>query len=258
MKISVVSGGFDPLHSGHVSYLKEAKVYGEKLIVALNSDDWLIEKKGKFFLPFSERKIILESLKFVDEVIGFEDDKHGSCINALEKIKEIYPKDEIFFCNGGDRNSSNIPEKKLSEIKFVFSVGGDKKQNASSDILKNWSHNKFQRRWGEFYELFSEKKIKVKELVIFPKKGMSFQRHFHRNEIWFVSEGSCLVNHSKSSENKKEECLLSQADIFRVSKNEWHQIINPFDEVCKIIEIQYGNKVSESDIERLYYYDENS
>ena len=136
MKISVVSGGFDPLHSGHVSYLKEAKVYGEKLIVALNSDDWLIEKKGKFFLPFSERKIILESLKFVDEVIGFEDDKHGSCINALEKIKEIYPKDEIFFCNGGDRNSSNIPEKKLSEIKFVFSVGGDKKQNASSDILK--------------------------------------------------------------------------------------------------------------------------
>ena len=87
---------------------------------------------------------------------------------------------------------------------------------------------------------------------------MSFQRHFHRNEIWFVSEGSCLVNHSKSSENKKEECTLSQADIFRVSKNEWHQIINPFDEVCKIIEIQYGNKVSESDIERLYYYDENS
>jgi len=66
MKISVVSGGFDPLHSGHISYLKEAKVYGEKLIVALNSDDWLVEKKGKFFLPFAERKIILESLKFVD------------------------------------------------------------------------------------------------------------------------------------------------------------------------------------------------
>ena len=85
MKISVVSGGFDPLHSGHISYLKEAKNYGEKLIVALNSDDWLIKKKGKFFLPFSERKIILESLKYVDEVIDFEDDKQGSCINALKK-----------------------------------------------------------------------------------------------------------------------------------------------------------------------------
>lgn len=257
MKISVVSGGFDPLHSGHISYLKEAKNYGEKLIVALNSDDWLIKKKGKFFLPFSERKIILESLKYVDEVIDFEDDKQGSCINALKKIKKNYPKHQITFCNGGDRNSSNIPEKELSKIKFVFSIGGDEKQNASSDILKKWSHNKFDRRWGEFYELFSDKVLKVKELVIFPKKGMSFQRHFHRNEIWFVSEGSCLVNHSSTTEDKKKEYKLSKSDIFRVSMKEWHQIINPFDETCKIIEIQYGNKVSEEDIERLHYYDEN-
>ena len=80
MKISVVSGGFDPIHSGHISYLKALKSHGEILIVALNSDNWLINKKGQNFLSFKERRIILESLKFVDEVIDFADDERGSCI----------------------------------------------------------------------------------------------------------------------------------------------------------------------------------
>ena len=62
MKIVVVSGGFDPIHSGHIAYLEEAKKLGDKLIVALNSDDWLIKKKGKFFMPFAEREIILKNL----------------------------------------------------------------------------------------------------------------------------------------------------------------------------------------------------
>ena len=87
MKIIVVSGGFDPIHSGHISYLKAAKKYGEKLIILLNSDDWLCRKK-KFFLPFNERKMILENLMMVDEVIEFEDDQIGSCINGLKIVKE--------------------------------------------------------------------------------------------------------------------------------------------------------------------------
>ena len=90
-----------------------------------------------------------------------------------------------------------------------------------------------------------------------PKQGMSFQRHLHRNELWFVSEGSCIVNYSKSKESEKKEYKLSTEDIFQVKKNEWHQIINPNSEICKIIEIQYGDEVKESDIERLYYFDEN-
>ncbi len=69
MKISVVSGGFDPLHSGHISYIEDAKKIGDYLIVALNSDDWLLKKKGRFLLPFNERKIILENIKMVDEVM---------------------------------------------------------------------------------------------------------------------------------------------------------------------------------------------
>ncbi len=257
MIISVVSGGFDPLHSGHIQYIKSAKEIGDKLIVALNSDKWIEEKKGKFFLPFFERKIILESLSFVDEVIDFEDDDEGSCKNALKKIKKKYPKDKIIFCNGGDRNKSNIPEQEISEIEFRFSIGGDDKKNSSSEILKNWTFLREKRLWGEFFELYSNKNLKVKELVILPNQGMSFQRHHHRSEIWFVSEGSCEVNHSESDETKKKKYSLSKEDTFYVKKNEWHQITNPSKKVCKIIEIQYGEIVEESDIERLYYFKEN-
>ena len=74
MNIIIVSGGFDPIHSGHIAYLKPAKEEGDRLIVALNSDEWLIKKKSKFFMPFAERKTILENITFVDEVIDFEDD----------------------------------------------------------------------------------------------------------------------------------------------------------------------------------------
>ena len=100
MKVVVVSGGFDPVHSGHIAYFNAAKKLGDKLIVALNSDDWLVNKKGKFFMPFEERSIIIENLKMVDEVIDFEDDENGSASQALIKVKNSYPNEEIIFCNG--------------------------------------------------------------------------------------------------------------------------------------------------------------
>ncbi|MDC1149853.1 adenylyltransferase/cytidyltransferase family protein, partial [Gammaproteobacteria bacterium] len=73
MKIIIVSGGFDPIHSGHIEYFKSAKNLGNKLIVALNSDNWLEKKKGKFFMPFIEREAIVKSIIYVDEVISFDD-----------------------------------------------------------------------------------------------------------------------------------------------------------------------------------------
>ena len=86
MKIIIVSGGFDPIHSGHIAYFKDASKHGHKLIVALNIDEFIIEKKGKFFMPFDERKSIIENLSCVDSVIDFKDDEKGSAINALKKI----------------------------------------------------------------------------------------------------------------------------------------------------------------------------
>ena len=256
MKIIVISGGFDPIHSGHISYIKSAKDIGDHLIVALNSDEWLVNKKKKVFMNIEERRDILINLESVDEVITFKDDKNGSCIDALEKIKNKYPNEEIIFCNGGDRNKDNIPEMVVDDIEFRFGVGGDNKKNSSSSLLKNWKYDSEERIWGSFYNFYDSKEVKVKELIVNPKKGMSFQKHKHRNEIWLVTEGSCEVIYSNEDPNQKEKIILKKFDKFIVNEGQWHQIINPFEEECHIIEIQYGNSVIEDDIERLSYYND--
>jgi cytidyltransferase-like protein len=254
MNIIIVSGGFDPIHSGHIEYFKAAKKHGDKLVVALNSDKWLENKKGKFFMPFSERKTIIESIGCVDQVIDFEDDDIGSCIHALEKAKILFPSDQLFFANGGDRNDGNIPEMSIDGIEFLFSVGGDNKKNSSSWILKNWQYYHEERLWGSFYNLFEEDQVKVKELIVHPGKGMSFQKHFKRSEIWMVSKGSCIVNYSKDSPDNKENIKLNKFDHYLVPVGDWHQITNPFEEICHLIEIQYGEACIEDDIERTEYY----
>ena len=86
---------------------------------------------------------------------------------------------------------------------------------------------------------------------------MSLQRHNHRDEVWFVSKGKCVVNHSKTSHHDIKEITLSKEDVFHVERKHWHQIFNPFEEPCHIIEIQYGEKTSEEDIERIRYYEDN-
>jgi cytidyltransferase-like protein len=254
MKIIIVSGGFDPIHSGHIAYFKAAKEQGDMLVVALNSDDWLINKKGKFFMPFQERKIIIENLSSVDSVIDFDDDDKGSATNALIKVKDMYPNDNIVFANGGDRNKENIPEMSVGGIEFLFSVGGDNKMNSSSWILKKWQYYHEERLWGSFFNLFEEKQVKVKELIVESQKGMSFQKHFKRHEIWMVSKGSCIVNFSKDDPNNKENIQLNKFDHYLVPLGEWHQITNPFKETCHLIEIQYGEECVEDDIERTEYY----
>jgi cytidyltransferase-like protein len=256
MKIVVVSGGFDPIHSGHIAYFANAKKLGDSLVVALNSDDWLKKKKGKYFMDFDERFEIINNLKMVDEVISFKDDDQGSCCNALLHIKDKYPEDQIIFANGGDRNQGNIPEMQVKGIDFRFSVGGDNKKNSSSWILKNYKYEFEDRIWGRFYNLFNDDVVKVKELIVSPKKGLSFQKHFFRSEIWFVSKGSCVVNYSEGAPDDYKEIILKKDETIFIKKEAWHQIINPNNEPCHIIEIQYGKKTVEEDIERLHYYNE--
>lgn len=253
MKISVVSGGFDPIHSGHIGYIQAARKFGDILIVCLNSNDWLTKKKGKFFLPFSERKAILEALSDVDMVIDF-DDSDGSCMNGLLAIKKEFPRDEITFCNGGDRTKQNIPELSIEGINFEFQVGGDEKKNSSSKILNDWLAITEERTWGDFSVLFNSGTVKVKELRISPNSGMSFQRHFERQEIWFIQSGSCKVFLQDKNQRNATENILKQGDLLSLPLECWHQITNPFDEICKIIEIQYGSRVEEADIERQFFF----
>lgn len=256
MKIILVSGGFDPIHSGHISLFNHAKTYGDKLVVLLNSDNWLIKKKGKFFMPYKERENIISNLKMVDAVINFEDDDEGTCINGINKVKEIYKNNKIIFCNGGDRNKKNIPEMIDNDIEFKFGVGGNKKINSSSWILQSNGFQSEERNWGKFYNLFKDSGLKLKELIVNPGKGMSYQRHFYRSEVWFISKGECVVKYSKDDINKDNDIHLKKYDSISIEKKAWHQIINPFDTPCHIIEIQYGEKTDESDIERESRYGE--
>ena len=138
--IVLVSGGFDPIHSGHIKLIQEASKYGD-VAVLLNSDNWLCQKKGKEFLPFSERKIIMNAIKKVIDVISF-DDSDKTCIDGIKKAKSLFKNKIIKFANGGDRNNNTTPEKKFCDennIETLFGIGGNDKSNSSSWILKKWN-----------------------------------------------------------------------------------------------------------------------
>jgi D-beta-D-heptose 7-phosphate kinase/D-beta-D-heptose 1-phosphate adenosyltransferase len=139
MKIVICSGGFDPIHSGHIAYFRAAKRLGDTLVVGVNSDEWLTRKKGKPFMPFRERLEIVQSIKYVDYVMSFNDDDN-SAVLLIDNVKKAWPNDEIIFANGGDRNASNNREADVEGITFVFGVGGSHKMNSSSEILKTWNN----------------------------------------------------------------------------------------------------------------------
>lgn len=257
-RVAVVSGGFDPVHSGHIEYFKAARQLADILVVAVNSDEWLVRKKGATFMPVEERTAIVRAIGYVDRVISF-DDTDNTAKDAIVKVRELYPDYTIVFANGGDRTKENIPEMDVDvqNLEFVFGVGGQDKKNSSSWILKNWKYTHEHRRWGSFSNLFQDEVVKVKELIIAPGSGISYQRHFKRNEIWYVSKGECQIKRSDTTpENFSIIKMVAGDTPILIPKLSWHQIYNTSDKPCHIIEIQYGEETNEDDIERLEYYNE--
>lgn len=242
-KIAVVSGGFDPVHSGHIKLIKAARALGDQLIVGINSDEWLARKKGRAFMPWQERLSVLNNLKQVDEVYTF-DDEDGTACHLLAQVRAHYPKAEIIFANGGDRTQNNIPEMSVPDVEFVFGVGGTDKANSSSWILEEWKAPQTLRPWGYYRVLHEVAGTKVKELTVEPGQTLSMQRHRDRAEYWHISEGRCVV------ESADSESSLETHDNYLIPTNEWHRLYNPFTEPCKIVEIQYGPNCTEDDIER--------
>ena len=142
-KVSLVTGGFDPIHSGHLRYFERAKDFSDYLILGLNGDPWLKRKKGQYFQCWTERADIIRHLDMVDAVISW-DDADDSALGAIAKCLEISEK--VIFCNGGDRNKTNIPEAMGygddPRVEFRYGIGGEDKLNSSSWIL----HNYFNRQ----------------------------------------------------------------------------------------------------------------
>jgi len=142
-KVSLVTGGFDPIHSGHISYFKRAKDLSNYLVVGINTEEWLTRKKGQYFQSWKERAEIIRHLSMVDAVISWEDDDDSAC-GAIAKCLDI--AETVVFANGGDRGENNTPEVEKygsdHRVQFVWGVGGDDKLNSSSWIL----HGYFERQ----------------------------------------------------------------------------------------------------------------
>jgi cytidyltransferase-like protein len=251
MKIVLITGGFDPLHSGHIAYFKAAKTLGDMLIVGLNSDDWLVRKKGAAFMPWNERLCIINNLSMVDEVFTFDDDD-GSAKHFIQQARAHYPDAELIFANGGDRTKDNIPEMDVvdSNLSFVFGVGGEDKKNSSSWILQEWKAPKTERPWGYYRVLHEVPGMKVKELTVNPGCSLSMQRHSLRAEYWIVSDGEAIVNRQMESGYSLPSVHLRKHIEYRVPVREWHQLTNPHEVPVKVVEIQYGDQCVEEDIER--------
>ena len=251
MNIVIVTGGFDPLHSGHIAYFKAAQKLGDMLIVGINSDAWLQRKKGRAFMPWYERAEIIRNLGMVYDVVEY-DDSDGSSIDAIRQVRAQYPAAKITFANGGDRTADNIPEMQFkdSNLFFRFEVGGEDKKNSSSWILEEWKAPKTERHWGYYRVLHQVQGCKVKELTVNPHSKLSMQKHAERSEYWLVTEGQCIVNSMLKGGYFLPAKELKQHQHIHIGTDEWHQLENPYDEPCRIVEIQYGLRCDEDDIER--------
>jgi len=225
--IVLITGGFDPIHSGHISYINAARELGDSLIVGVNSDEWLRRKKGQKFMPWEERASIVANLYSVSRVINF-DDSDNSAKDAIRKVRAIHPNANIIFANGGDRTKENIPEmdllKEMLHLEFVFGVGGVDKKNSSSWILQEWKAPKTERPWG-YYRVLHEngKEVKVKELTVEPGQCLSMQRHQNRAEHWFIAEGTAEIYTINRSTDQELVGIFHKHQSLHIKKDEWHQ-----------------------------------
>ena len=190
MKKIVVSGGFDPVHKGHLELFENAKKLGGHLTIILNTDSFLKEKKGYVFMTFKERKKILLGFECVDKVIKCIDKDNTVC----ETLIQMKSKNQVdIFANGGDRKKiTDIPEHKICKengIKMVFDIGGEK-FNLVLNLLISLITTKEKRPWGYFENLLEEDEYKVKKLTILPNEKISHQFHNHRIEKWHIVRGS--------------------------------------------------------------------
>lgn len=144
MKVVAVSGGFDPIHIGHIEMMQEAKQLGDKLVVIVNNDNWLRKKKGFVFMNEQERKAIVEAVRYVDEVILTGHPENPSDMSVCRELEQLKPD---IFANGGDRKPDGdpVPEVDLCNrlgIELVYNIGKSGKIQSSSELVKKIRESK--------------------------------------------------------------------------------------------------------------------
>ena len=236
----VVSGGFDPIHLGHLKMFQEASNLAPRLVVIVNNDNFLMQKKGYVFMPIEERVAIIKGFGVVDTVIESIDQDLTVC-KTLESIAE---KENIkYFANGGDRkNIDQIPEASVCDnnnIEMIFNSGGGKIQSSSNLVSKE-----VIKPWGSYKTFEKNEGYLLKKITVNPGEILSLQSHQHRSEYWHILEGTA------KAECADQITYLSKHQSIFIPKQAKHRVSNEEEDVLVFFEIQSGDHLSEDDITR--------
>lgn len=248
--IVAVSGGFDPLHAGHVRLLNEAKKLGDELVVLLNNDNWVKAKKGFVFMPERERKEVLEALRCVDRVVLTHHTPHDSDRSVSKALALLKPD---VFANGGDRDEKNAADptsslykdietcKRLG-IRMVFGVGKGGKVQSSSWLVQKIAGTVEVRPWGSMRTHVHEKQHWVKTITVHPGQRLSLQLHKYRSETWVCVAGTVVaeVGNTKRTLKPGQYVSFPPKTKHRLSSKTGGSIV----------EVGYGSDVREDDIVR--------
>ena len=241
MKIVAISGYFNPIHPGHLDYIKEARKLGDYLVVIVNNDNQVKLKESVPFMSEKERVEVLKHIKGVDNVfLSIDKDK-----TVCESLREVKPD---IFANGGDRYDDNVPEDEVCRelgIEMIFNVGGDKTQSSSALIQKASTYTLIGKRpWGRYIILQDKPSFKLKELFVKPGEQLSLQSHEHRDEHWIFTggEGEVTLNENKVP--------VRYGSTLTIKRNQKHRIENTGSNMLTLIEVQTGDYFGEDDIKR--------
>lgn len=252
-----VSGGFDPLHIGHVRMMEKARTLGDKLVVIINNDNWLHNKKGFAFMPQKERKELIESFPFVDRVV-FTDHKPSDPDRSVSRtLRKIRPH---IFANGGDRTTKDAGNKnsplnadqqacKDLNIKMVYGVGKGGKVQSSSWMIRDAARAfvRSVRPWGKFYNWDTGKGWHLKTLYVKPGKRLSLQYHHHRSECWVLVEGDATAI-AGTDPNDLREVPLEIGKLHIIDLKMIHRLTSK--KGGTVVEVSLG-KFDENDIVRI-------